>query len=88
MTTARAFDPWIGNRYESVGLNGLRLLILGESQYDTDEDQARLGLPSEHAETQKIVQHLAIDKNTSFFTKITRLVLGHTASRSAAAPTC
>jgi hypothetical protein len=77
MSIARSFDPWIGDRYQSEGLNGLRLLILGESQYDTDEDQPRPGLPTENAETQKIVQRLAIDKNTSFFTKITKLVRGY-----------
>lgn len=28
----RTFDPWEGNKYRSEGLQGLRLLLLGESQ--------------------------------------------------------
>lgn len=35
----RTFDPWVGIRYEAEGLNGARLLILGESHYSAEVER-------------------------------------------------
>ena len=29
----RVFEPWIGTQYRTTGLDGLRVLVLGESHY-------------------------------------------------------
>lgn len=75
----RAFNPWVGDRYWTTGLNGLRLLILGESQYDAHSDGVEewTGAPTPECKfsTQAIVQELAIDKRNRFFTKVAKLVL-------------
>ncbi len=76
----RAFDPWIGPQYKDVGLGGIKLLVLGESQYPgTAYDQfCPTGAPTPACitSTQEIVQQLAIDERNRFFTKIAKLVLG------------
>ena len=33
----RFFDPWVGSEYRDGGLYGLRVLILGESHYDSSD---------------------------------------------------
>lgn len=73
----RAFNPWIGPNYQSEGLYGSRLLILGESQYDTDLIEAVPGLQAQDGmSTHRIVQDLGIDHPNAFFTKITKLLSG------------
>jgi hypothetical protein len=73
----RAFDPWIGRSYQAEGLNGARLLILGESQYDTDLTEPLCGLRArDGSSTHRIVQDWGIDRPNAFFTKITKLVSG------------
>lgn len=75
----RAFDPWVGDHYRSSGYDGLRILILGESQYDSVSSQSDgwTGAPTPEckASTQEIVRELALGPGNSFFTKITKLVL-------------
>lgn len=73
----RAFDPWIGRSYQAEGLNGARLLILSESQYDTDLTEPVSGLRArDGSSTHRIVQDWGIDRPNAFFTKITKLVSG------------
>ena len=73
----RAFDPWIGHRYQTEGLNGASLLILGESQYDTDLAAPLPGLRERDGlSTHRIVQDWGIDRPNAFFTKIIKLVSG------------
>jgi len=77
MSFDRAFDPWIGCRYRAEGWNGVRLLILAESQYDTDLTDPVPGLwDRDGSSTHRIVQDWGIDRPNAFFTKITKLVSG------------
>lgn len=39
MISNRMFDPWVGPRYTSEGLDGMRLLVLGESHYGSKSDE-------------------------------------------------
>jgi hypothetical protein len=77
-----AFRPWIGPRYQAEGLSGVKLLILGESQYsgDADLNEPRRPLPSEADETKRNVEDLAINgpvQHRPFWTKVTKLLLNH-----------
>ena len=59
----RAFDPWIGRHYETEGLGGTKLLVLGESQYPGAERlhlyPAGAPTPACRSSTQEIVRELA-----------------------------
>ena len=74
-----AFEPWKGSLY-AQGFRGVRLLILGESQYSG----SLLGAPAlpkadETYSTREFVEELGIGgpaKNRPFWTKVTRLVTG------------
>jgi hypothetical protein len=76
----RAFDPWIGRHYETEGLGGTKLLVLGESQYPGTEYvhhyPSGAPTPSCRSSTQEIVRDLAIENRNRFFTKVAKLVLG------------
>jgi hypothetical protein len=65
------FDPWIGQHYSTVGLNGLRILILGEAHY---------GEPGEEDPnfTKVIVKKCAQDERFRFFTVTQKIVSGVT----------
>jgi hypothetical protein len=75
----RAFDPWIGRRYQLEGLDGLKLLALGESQYGPPGHLTE-PIPGirtrDSSSTQEIVQDLGIECRNAFFTKIYKLVSG------------
>lgn len=66
---SRTFDPWIGPKYETEGLDGLKLLILGESHYGTASKETR-------GFTQDVVQRLGQKQRHRFFTTTTKVVLG------------
>ena len=65
----RNFEPWIGARYWSPGLNGIRVLILGESSYGPAESAYR-------ESTVDDVLNLAQSARNPFFTKVYKLVSG------------
>ena len=65
----RTFDPWIGSRYATDGVGGVRLLILGESHYGTAGAE-RPGF------TADIVRQLGQQGRFRFFTTTQRLVAG------------
>lgn len=76
----RFFNPWVGSAYWTSGIHGLRLLVLGESQYvspeTSDAEFNERPTPECSSSTQAIVRELALDRRNPFFTKITKLVLG------------
>jgi hypothetical protein len=76
--SSRFYDPWKGNRYETEGYLGKRLLILGESHYDIEK--------SAHSKaTTDIIAGLAIkDGRNRFSNKILRLVTGENGFHSEA----
>ena len=63
------FEPWIGSKYNSENRFGVRVLVLGESHYG-DESETRSTITSE------VVRWLAQDERHSFFTKISKVLLG------------
>jgi len=65
----RVFDPWVGNKYWSVGFASVRILILGESHYGD------IGTEST-AFTTKVVREYAQEKRSRFFTITQKLVAG------------
>lgn len=62
------FKPWIGPQYATQGIEGLRILILGESHYG-DEGEEYEDCTSD------VVKEWAIEKRLAFFTKIAKSVL-------------
>jgi hypothetical protein len=63
------FEPWIGPCYDTDGIDGNRLLLLGESHYGDSED--------ERPEfTQDVVRKLVHDGRHRFFTILAKLLLG------------
>ena len=69
MPAARVFDPWIGPRYESEGLGGLKLLVLGESHYGAAGTESR-------EFTQGVVRRLGQESRHRYFTTVAKLALG------------
>lgn len=70
----RSFDPWIGPLYKSEGLDGLQLLLLGESHYG---EPAR----AERGVTQHVVSVYGVGvgekkHRNRFMTTTAKLVLG------------
>jgi hypothetical protein len=65
----RTFDPWIGSRYVTDGVRGIRLLIIGESHYAKPEEQRSTF-------TAEIVRTRGQQGRFRFFTVIQRLVSG------------
>ena len=81
----RAFDPWVGPHYQTEGLAGTKLMVLGESQYPGPE-YAHLypgGAPTPgcRSSIQENVRELVFENRNAFFTKITKLVLGQPAKK-------
>ncbi len=65
----RVFDPWVGAKYWSEGLGGVRVLILGESHYgDPGTESATF--------TTEVVRGWGQEKRHRFFTVVQKLVLG------------
>jgi hypothetical protein len=65
----RTFDPWIGSFYESQGIRGIKLLILGESHY------GRIGT-EKRSFTANVIQQRGQIGRFRFFTTTQRLVIG------------
>jgi hypothetical protein len=65
----RTFDPWVGSRYRTDGLSGVRLLILGESHYGDAGTESR-------SFTSEVVREWGQKKRLRFFTLTQKLVLG------------
>ena len=63
------FEPWIGDKYRNEGLNGLNLLILGESHYG-EEGTERPGF------TRHVVRKWGQENRHRFFTTTAKVVLG------------
>lgn len=68
----RKFEPWVGKHYWREGLDGVRVLILGESHHDGGGKNAEV----DSKYTIAVVRKLAIDGRYAFFTKVQQLVLG------------
>jgi hypothetical protein len=64
-----SFTPWIGPRYTDGGLEGTKLLVLGESHYGEDESP-------QSSFTKDVVRSLVYGGRHAFFTKIAKLVVG------------
>jgi hypothetical protein len=74
-----AFNPWEGPFY-SKGLNGVKLLVVGEALYSGDKrfKDASRPQPGEADWTEKFVRDLAIKgpgQHRPFWTKVTKLLL-------------
>lgn len=63
------FQPWIGSRYYADNRFGQRVLVLGESHYGDDSE-----ISSDF--TSRVVQDLAKNQRSSFFTKVSKVLLG------------
>ena len=63
----RFFEPWVGPLYWSEGVDGVRLLILGEAHYGTKEVETR-------DFTQRMVREWGQGERMKFFTMIQQLV--------------
>ena len=63
------FEPWVGKKYAQNNHFGARILVLGESHYGEEfETQPNV--------TSEVVRLLAQTKRHSFFTKISKVLLG------------
>lgn len=66
--TSVQFKAWVGPKYEIGGINGRKVLVLGESHYGDEGD--------EYEEfTAEVVEKWAINERLAFFTKIAKSVL-------------
>lgn len=63
------FEPWIGSKYETIGIDGVRVLAIGESHYG-DEAGATSRFTSE------VVNDCVYLGRHPFFTKVAKLILG------------
>lgn len=69
MAAYQPFLPWVGPRYASDGLGGVRLLLLGESHYGGEGDS--------HPEfTRAVIRDWALPGRDRYFGRVARLVLG------------
>lgn len=65
----RTFDPWIGSKYRSEGLHGVRVLVLGESHYgEAGKERSNF--------TTDVVRELGQTDRHRFFTNIQKVLLG------------
>lgn len=68
----RRYDPWMGEHYHDQGIDGLRLLILGESHHEADGDDGE-----NHREfTKEVIRKLCLEGKYQFFAKVQQLVQG------------
>lgn len=63
------FDPWVGSRYESSDVFGVRVLVLGKSHYGKASELCT-------AFTSTVVRNLAQGRRDTFFTKVSKVLLG------------
>lgn len=73
------FQPYIGDDYEQ-GINGTRLLILGESHYCKERCRP-VDAEAKSQFTRKIIRDLATSRSYRYFTTILRLVLEESRSK-------
>ncbi len=66
------FEPWVGPKYESEGLSGVRVLALGESHY------AEPGL-TRSTFTSEVVRECVYEGRAAYFTKVAKLLRGMSA---------
>lgn len=64
-----SFTPWIGPRYTDGGLEGTKLLVLGESHYGEEESP-------QSSFTKDVVRSLVYGGRHAFFTMVAKLVVG------------
>jgi hypothetical protein len=67
------FMPWIGKDYETGGVLGTRILLLGESHYSKKFYGHDREITSNY--TRHIIQQYAVEKSDIFHAKVRRLVL-------------
>ena len=65
----RTFEPWVGKRYDNGGIRGVRLLILGESFYNSTGRDPRTF-------TSEMIRQLGQQGRFRFYTTTQRLVVG------------
>ena len=65
----RVFDPWVGSKYWTEGLSGVRVFVLGESHYGDAGTESR-------SFTTEVVKEWAQEKRHRFFTVTQRLISG------------
>lgn len=63
------FDPWVGSKYKSSDVFGVRVLVLGESHYGESREMCT-------AFTTNVVRRWAQAHRHSFFTKVAKVLLG------------
>ena len=68
------FEPWIGGKYLTEGLGGVRVLALGESHY------AEPGL-ARPTFTTEVVRECVYEGRAAYFTKVAKLLRGMDSSR-------
>jgi len=69
-----AFRPWIGVRYDTLGLDGRRLLILGESHYESTPGDVKTR--TEYKLTWDIIDRAIAGESLPFYSKIATAVSG------------
>lgn len=65
----RYFDPWIGQRYQAESSFGVRILILGESHYDSAENLRA-------TYTIDVIRDIGQARRFRFFTLVQKLLTG------------
>lgn len=68
------FEPWIGEKYHSEGLRGVRVLALGESHYA----EPGLARPTFTAE---VVRECVFEGRAAYFTKVAKMLTGQGAGK-------
>lgn len=63
------FDPWVGKKYWTSDIFGIRVLVLGESHYGNKRD-IRTTFTSD------VIRQLAQTHRNSFFTKVAKVLYG------------
>jgi hypothetical protein len=73
----RVFEPWVGGNYRTTGLDGLRVMVLGESHYGAPDTEK----PST---TQDVVRKWGQSRRHRFFTLTQKVITGTDAGLSRA----
>jgi hypothetical protein len=69
------WEPWVGHDYENNGIDGRRLLIIGESHY-VGSRQEFAEIRASRTFTQEVVERQWTTASWSYFTKIAKAVTG------------
>ena len=67
--TRMNFYPWVGTTYRSTGLDGLRILAVGESHYEGD-------IPATQKYTTDVVRRWVFGGRHQYFTKVAKMLMG------------